>query len=324
MVLLLCGDIHQNPGPVDYQDRVMNALQSAVPIYGVKTPRIHTQGSSVGKRDDLQIYLPVVLSNSSALDPLHNFIRNIRQWLSQNFLHLNEGKTEYILFTPDSPNSSPSFGPLTPPFAPAVRNLGVIFDSGMIFGKQISAVVKASFYQLRLLSKVKPFLSRVDLEKAVHAFISSRLDYCNALYTRLNQSLLNRLQLVQNAAARLLSDTSKRSHISLVLRSLHWLPVRFRVEFKILMFVFKAINGLAPVYLAELVVVYQPARTLRSSEHTALVMPKFNYKKFGGRSFAVLGPKLWNALPEQLRNNTELCVFKSQLKTHLFRQAFDT
>ncbi|KAI2660342.1 RNA-directed DNA polymerase from mobile element jockey [Labeo rohita] len=180
--------------------------------------------------DDLQIYLPVVLSNSSALDPLHNCIRNIRQWLSQNFLHLNEGKTEYILFIPDSPNSSPSFGPLTPQFAPAVRNLGVIFDS--------------------------------DLEKAVHAFISSRLDYCNALYTGLNQSLLNRLQLVQNAAARLLSNTSKRSHISPVLRSLHWLPVRFRVEFKILMFVFKAINGLAPVYLVELVVVYQPARSL--------------------------------------------------------------
>ncbi|RXN31585.1 RNA-directed DNA polymerase from mobile element jockey-like protein [Labeo rohita] len=194
----------------------------------------------------------MVLSNRSALDPLHNCIRNIRQWLSQNFLHLNEGRTEYILFTPDSLNSSPSFGPLTPQFAPAVRNLGVIFDSGMIFGKQISAVVKASFYQLRLLSKVKPFLSQADLEKAVHAFISSRIDYCNALYTGLNQSLLNRLQLVQNAAARLLSNTSKRSHISPVLRSLHWLPVRFRVEFKILMFVFKAINGLAPVYLAEL------------------------------------------------------------------------
>ncbi|KAI2645342.1 hypothetical protein H4Q32_028855 [Labeo rohita] len=239
--------------------------------------------------DDLQIYLPMVLSNRSALDPLHNCIRNIRQWLSQNFLHLNEGKTD-----------------------------------GMIFGKQISAVVKASFYQLRLLSKVKPFLSRADLEKAVHAFISSRIDYCNALYTGLNQSLLNRLQLVQNAAARLLSNTSKRSHISPVLRSLHWLPVRFRVKFKILMFVFKAINGLAPVYLAELVMVYQPARTLRSSEHTALVMPKFNYKKFGGWSFAIQGPKLWNALPEQLRNNTDLCVFKSQLKTHLFRQAFDT
>ncbi|KAI5086804.1 hypothetical protein C0J45_23252, partial [Silurus meridionalis] len=75
-------------------------------------------------------------------------------------------------------------------------------------------------YQLRLLSKVKSFLSQADPEEAIHAFISSRIDYCNALYTRLNHSLLNRLQLVQNAAARLLSNTSKRSHITPVLRSL--------------------------------------------------------------------------------------------------------
>ena len=143
--------------------------------------------------DDLQISLPVILSNRSALDPLHNCLQDIKQWLSQNFLHLNEGKTEYILFSPDSSNSSLSFSPLTPQFAPTVRNLGVIFDKSMQYDKQISAVVKASFYQLRLLSKVKPFLSRADLEKAIHAFITSRIDYCNALYTGLNQSLHNRL-----------------------------------------------------------------------------------------------------------------------------------
>ncbi|KAF7689309.1 hypothetical protein HF521_012662, partial [Silurus meridionalis] len=242
--------------------------------------------------------------------------------LSQNFLHLNEEKTEYILFSSDLPSSSLSFGPLTPQFAPTVRNLGVIFDQSMHFDKQISAVVKVSFYQLRLLSKVKSFLSKADLEKAIHAFISSRIDYCNALYTGLNQSLLNRLQMVQNAAARLLTNTSKCSHITPVLRSLHWLPVRFRVEYKVLLFVFKAINDLAPPYLAELLKVYQPARTLRSSGLTSLVVPKCKYKKFGGRSFAVQGPTLWNALPAHIRCVTELSIFKSQLKTHLFRQAF--
>ncbi|GAA6092445.1 RNA-directed DNA polymerase from mobile element jockey-like, partial [Tachysurus ichikawai] len=79
--------------------------------------------------DDLQIYLPVILSNRSALDPLHNCLQDIKQWLSQNFLHLNEEKIEYILFSPDSPSSSLSFGPLTPQFAPTVRNLVVIFES---------------------------------------------------------------------------------------------------------------------------------------------------------------------------------------------------
>ena len=112
------------------------------------------------------------------------------------------------------------------------------------------------------------------------------------------------------SSQRLLTNTSKRSHITPVLRSLHCLPVRFRVEYKVLLFMFKAINGLAPVYLADLVTVYQPPRTLRSSEHTSLVTPKFKYKKFGGRSFAVQGPKLWNALPAHV-------FFKSQLK-HIY------
>lgn len=274
--------------------------------------------------DDLQVYLPVVLNNHSALDPIHNCIQDIKRWLSQNFLHLNEGKTEYILFTPDSPCSSLNFGPLTPQFASTVRNLGVALDNRLHFDKQIGAVVKISFFQLRLLSKVKSFLSRADLERAIHAFISSRLDYCNALYTGLNQSLLNRLQMVQNAAARLLTNVHKHTHITPVLCSLHWLPVRYRVEYKVLMFVFKAINGLSPAYLSELLTIYQPARTLRSSQSTSLIIPKCRYKKFGGRSFAIQGPTLWNALPATLRNITVFSVFKSQLKTFLFRKAFNT
>ncbi len=99
------------------------------------------------------------------------------------------------------------------------------FDSSLKFDKQIDSVVKAIFFPLRLLAKIKPFLNRSDLEKAIHAFISSRLDYCNAFYVSVSQSSLSRLQLVQNAAARLLTNTRKREHITPILYSLHWLPV---------------------------------------------------------------------------------------------------
>ncbi|KAJ7986053.1 hypothetical protein DPEC_G00346820 [Dallia pectoralis] len=83
----------------------------------------------------------------------------------------------------------------------------------------------------------------------------------------------------RTSRARLLCNISKRSHITPVLRSLHWLPVRFRVEYKVLLFVFKAINGMAPAFLAELITVYQPARTLRSSEHTSLADCDWSYRK---------------------------------------------
>lgn len=88
-----------------------------------------------------------------------------------------------------------------------------------------------------------------DLQTVIHAFITSRLDYCNSLYFGLPKSSLDRLQLVQNAAARLLTGTRKREHITPVLASLHWLPVKFRIDFKILLYVFKALHGCAPQYI---------------------------------------------------------------------------
>ena len=100
--------------------------------------------------------------------------------------------------------------------------------------------------------KVKPFLSQLDLERAIHAFISSRLDYCNALYVGLSLSSISRLQLVQNAVARFLTSTSRCEHFISVLSSLRWLPVRFRIDFKLLLFVFNAMNGLGPSYLSQI------------------------------------------------------------------------
>ena len=121
--------------------------------------------------------------------------------------NLNDEKTECIVF---GDTVSADFGTLK--LSSTVRNLGVTFDSHLKFDKQISNVVRTSFFQLRLLAKVKIFLSRHDLEKAIHALISSRLDYCNALYVGVSQSSLSRLQLVQNAAARLLTNTQTCAH----------------------------------------------------------------------------------------------------------------
>ncbi len=103
-----------------------------------------------------------------------------------------------------------------------VKNLGVVFDSELKFDKQINSVVSASFFQLRGLRKLKSLLSFGDLETVIHAFISTRLDYCNALYAGVNQFSLSRLQLVQNAVVRFLMGRKKREHITPIL-VLHWL-----------------------------------------------------------------------------------------------------
>ena len=111
-------------------------------------------------------------------------------------------------------------------------------------------VIKTAFFHLRNIAKVRPFINQNDAEKLIHAFISSRLDYCNSLFAGLPKKTTERLQLIQNSAARLLTKTKRREHISPVLASLHWLPVTFRIDFKVLLLTYKALNGQGPSYIA--------------------------------------------------------------------------
>ena len=150
-----------------------------------------------------------------------------------------------------------------------------------------------------------------------------RLDNGNALLFGLPKYQIQRLQSIQNCAARLVKRHSKFDRASPLLFELHWLPVEQRITFKILLFVFKSLNGLAPFYLSDLISTYVPSRSLRSASLSLLHVPRSNQKTYGDRAFAVGAPRLWNALPIQMRQpGTTLDTFKRSLKTLLFRQAF--
>ena len=196
-----------------------------------------------------------------------------------------------------------------PPTAALLSETSVIFDNGFKFNKQISSVVKTSFFQLRLLAKVKPYLPPKDFERVIHLFIMSRLDCCNSLYFGVDQCLLHRLQLVQNAAARLLTGKRRYDHITPILATFHWLPVVFRIKFKILLFAFKSLHGLAPQNMSELLCIHAPVRELRSARQVLLDvgLPRGGLKTKGDGAFAVAAPNLWNSL----------------LKTHFFALAFN-
>ena len=144
-------------------------------------------------------------------------------------------------------------------------------------------------------------LSLTNAEQLVHAFMTSRLDYCNALLGGCPARLINKLQLVQNAAARVLTRTRKYDHISPVLSTLHWLPIKHRINFEILLITYKALDGLAPQYLSELLTHYSPSRLLQSQNSGQLTIPRISKSTAGGRSFSYLAPKLWNSLPNIVR-----------------------
>ncbi len=144
------------------------------------------------------------------------------------------------------------------------QNLSVVLESNLSFENHISHVTKTAFFHFRNIAKLQNTLPVSDTEKLVHAFMTSRLDYCNALLGGCPASSINKLQIVQNAAAGVLIRSRKYDHITPILQSLHWLPIKFHISYKILLLAYKALNNLAPVYLTSLLSRYNPTRSLRN------------------------------------------------------------
>ena len=130
------------------------------------------------------------------------------------------------------------------------------------------------------------------------------------------------LQRAQNTAARIITRTRKFTPISPVLIKLHWLPVRFRIDYTILLLSFKATHNQTPAYIRDLLQPYMPTRSLRSSSKKLFTTATYKNITYGGRAFSNAAPKLWNSLPLDIRESTSLETFKRKLKTHLFSRAY--
>jgi len=199
------------------------------------------------------------------------------------------------------------------------RDLGVVVDSWLTMSDHVASVCRSAYYYLRQIRPVVQSLTVDAAKTLVQACIASHMDYCNAVLHGMTDNLLQRLQSVQNAAARLVTRTGRCEHIiQSVLRELHWLPIRRSVEFKIATLVFKALNGLAPPYLVDdCNLVSDDIRRLRSAVSFMCAVPRTR-TRLGDRSFAVAGQRVWNYLPTALRAVEDYEQFKKLLKTHLF------
>ena len=302
-----------------YASRLFNILSSHL-------PKAHTYA------DDTQLYLSFkpddMLSETEAINAMQCCISDVRNWLIKSKLKINDSKTEFLIIGSQRMLSKISINSITVGNAfikavTEVRNLGVWFDKNFQFDTHISKICSKSFAQLFKIRQVRKMLSEDACKTLLHAFVSCNLDYCNSLLYGLPDNLITKLQRVQNAAARLVTLTPKFCHISPILKDLHWLPVLYRIRFKVILLVFKALNDLAPNYLSGLLSKREGLNYhLRSGSCIHLIVPRFN-TSFGERAFAVAGPRLWNSLPPELRLCPSISIFKSKLKTYLFRQAFN-
>ena len=278
--------------------------------------------------DDTQLYTSFDPHNSAeAMNRMEACIAEIKSWMATNFLKLNDSKTEFIIFGTDQnvlkvSEWTVSVGDAEVLPSRTVRDIGAMLDSALTMRAHVNSVVKSCYFQIRSLSKIRKYLTEDSAKSLTHAYVTSRLDNMNSLLFDIPNYQINKLQLVQNNAARLVLKQRKSCHITPHLIYLHWLPVKYRIEYKILLLVYKCLHGRGPSYLSSLLKEYCPQRALRSSSLSLLIEPKTR-QRYGDRAFSVAGPKLWNALPEHIRTSNSVNIFKTALKTFYFKKAFE-
>ena len=278
--------------------------------------------------DDSQKYAIFDLKDYAAtVSKLDALAQDIRVWFHANRLKGNDSKTEAMLISSKfAPVHKDQLIPITVGNSlinqsSSIKNLGVTLDQHATLELHIKNVARSAFLKIREISYYRRHLTMDAAKTLMHAFVTSRIDYCNSLFYGLPNNLIRKLQSVLNTAARVVTKTRKHDSITPVLYHLHWLPVKFRIQFKLLLLVFKALNGSAPAYLLDKLTL-KPQSKLRSSNQKLLIVPQSNMKNYGDRSFSVAGPKLWNSLPKTLRLTSSVEIFKKNLKTHLFKNAF--
>ena len=187
-------------------------------------------------------------------------------------------------------------------------------DSGLTMKKQVNAISKSCFYHIRNIGKVRQYITNDACNILIQALVTSRLDNGNALLQGLPQVLIERWQRIQNCATRLITRSRKSEHITPVLRELHWLPVKYRLRFKVNTFTYKVLNGLAPAYISDIVQKHQPTRSLRSTQKSLLVVPVLRTATYGERCFSRHAAILWNDLPENIKQLNTFSCFKRHLE----------
>ena len=274
--------------------------------------------------DDAQIYN--IIENAQCLKDLQNCVNDYRKWMIANYLKVNDEKTELLLL--GSPynfrkkhNISLFVGESEVFSVDMVTNLGVILDKTLSMSDFIDKKCSTCWFYLKSIAKVRKFLT-IDATKClVQALIVSRVDYCNSVLSGISRVNMRKLQLIQNAAARLIYRKKKFDHITPVLFELHWLPIPQRIIFKVLMYVYNVKSNDCPRYLSNLLVPAKSTRNLRSTKSIRFDQRKVK-TKYGLRAFANYGPELWNSIPDSIKNAQSLFVFKGKLKTFLFQQAY--
>ncbi len=295
----------------------------ASPVFDVVSDH---DADSHGYADDTQIYDSFSpLDCASHILNMQSCLDSVRAWMQDMCLKMNDAKTEFILFGSTQQlakcsNTSISIGECNIEACNVVRNLGAFFDRCMTMEYHVQRKCQAAYAQLALISRIRVYLDDKTAEQLIHTLVHSHIDYCNSLLLGLPQCLIRKLQLVQNSAARVLCRVRKYDSIIPTLRQLHWLPVAYRIKFKVCCLTFRAVHGEGPAYIQDMMI-RQNSGIRHSNGAITLRVPRTK-TKWGDRAFIVSAPREWNMLSADVRLCDDFVSFKKKLKHHYFQLAY--
>ena len=267
--------------------------------------------------DDTLVYLSLEKSNPNiSLSNLENCLSALRLWFAQNSLTINPSKSVSSLFSTVprlKKRNTTEFKTLSVagssiPIDNDFTTLGVVFDSSLSLTKHVKQTVRSSYFHLRAIRHIRNILTEDNAKTIGAALIHSKLDYANAILYDTSQENLKALQRVQNSLARIISSPSHPgSSSAMLLSSLHSLPIKSRIKYKIACLTHTALYDHQPSSLAKLLHPYNPSRSLRSSDQHLLTVPRTCFR-ISDRSFDVAAPIIWNSLSLYLRTLSPLLL----------------
>ena len=277
--------------------------------------------------DDTQLYASFnprdPFDKDNALAKLTSCINEMREWMAANYLKLNDSKTEFFVCgsaynLKHLPPVEIKIGSANIKPSDSIRNLGVTLNPTLSLSSHVDTLRRSINFHIKNLWRIRRYIDQNTCHHVARALITSRLDYCNAMFTVLSSKDLTRMQRLQNRAARLIFGVDRRVDAAPLIHALHWLPIRKRITFKTLLYVFKVLNDQGPEYMKELFSHYSPRRCLRSSSDTTRLAIPSSTTAIGNKRFQIIAAKSWNSLPTTIRTATSIANFKKLLKTYLF------
>ncbi|CAG2233232.1 unnamed protein product [Mytilus edulis] len=275
-------------------------------------------------------FVPTLTNEMDAIRDLQDCAVHINTWMNSNKLKMNNAKTEFILFGSRQQLSKCQTKEIiicgdVIKSKTCIRYLGAFLDETLNFKDHITKKCKTAMMNYYKIKCIRSYLSKEATETLVLSLVISHLDYCNVILFGVSQTDLYKLQRIQNMCAKLVLNRSKYDSAKQALFDLHWLPIKARITFKILTYMYNCHVGNAPSYLINLLNPQVSKRSLRSSESSigCYAVPYNKKKTFSDRSFSTIGPKLWNELGTNVKNSESLDTFKCRLKTLYFENYFE-